>query len=66
MSKKIFIVSSSPRKNGNSDFLAEEFARGAREAGHAVEKVNSARAVFPVSSAANVSSKTESTPCFRA
>ena len=40
MSKKIFIVSSSPRKNGNSDFLAEEFARGAREAGHAVEKVN--------------------------
>lgn len=39
MSKKIFIVSSTPRKNGNSDILAEEFARGAREAGHSVEKV---------------------------
>ena len=39
MSKKIFIVSSTPRKNGNSDILAEEFARGAREAGHSVEKI---------------------------
>ncbi len=40
MGKKIFIVSSTPRKNGNSDILAEEFARGAREAGHTAEKIN--------------------------
>lgn len=40
MSKKVFIVSSSPRVNGNSDALAEEFARGARESGHAVTKVS--------------------------
>ena len=40
MSKKVFIVSSTPRKNGNSDILAEEFARGAAEAGHLVRKVN--------------------------
>ena len=39
MSKHILIISTSPRKGGNSDALAEEFARGAREAGHKVEKV---------------------------
>lgn len=39
MSKKVLIISSSPRKGGNSDTLAEEFARGAREAGHEVEKI---------------------------
>lgn len=40
MKKKVFIVSSSPRKDGNSDTLANEFARGAAEAGHDVTKVN--------------------------
>ncbi len=40
MSKNVFIVSSSPRKDGNSDMLAEEFAKGARDAGHAVQKIN--------------------------
>ncbi len=39
MSKKILIISTSPRKGGNSDTLAGEFARGAREAGNTVEKV---------------------------
>ena len=39
MSKKVLILSTSPRKGGNSDTLAEEFARGAREAGHEVEKI---------------------------
>lgn len=37
--KKILIVSTSPRKGGNSDILADEFANGAREAGHDVEKI---------------------------
>lgn len=39
MSKKVLIVSASPRRGGNSDCLCDEFARGAREAGHEVEKI---------------------------
>ncbi len=39
MNKKILIISTTPRKGGNSDTLAEEFARGAREAGNQVEKI---------------------------
>lgn len=39
MSKQILIISTSPRKGGNSDALAEAFARGAREAGQQVEKI---------------------------
>ncbi len=37
--KKIIVLSSSPRKGGNSDTLSNEFVRGAVEAGHNVEKV---------------------------
>ena len=37
MSKTVLIVSSSPRKNGNSETLADAFANGAREAGRRVE-----------------------------
>ena len=37
--KNILILSGSPRKNGNSDILCDEFARGAAEAGHQVEKL---------------------------
>jgi multimeric flavodoxin WrbA len=37
--KKVLIISSSPRKGGNSDLLCDEFARGAKEAGHEVEKI---------------------------
>ncbi len=37
--KKVLILSGSPRKNGNSDILCDEFMRGALEAGNAVEKV---------------------------
>ena len=32
MKKNILILSTSPRKNGNSEMLAREFARGAEEA----------------------------------
>ena len=39
MSKKVLVISTSPRKGGNSDTLADEFVRGAREAGNSVEKV---------------------------
>ena len=39
MSKNILILSASPRKNANSDILCDEFMKGAREAGHEVEKI---------------------------
>lgn len=37
--KNILILSSSPRRGGNSDTLSDEFLRGARDAGHSVEKI---------------------------
>ena len=40
MSKKVLILSGSPRKGGNSDLLCDEFARGATESGNVVKKVN--------------------------
>ena len=39
MGKKVLILSSSPRRNGNSDLLCDRFAEGAGEAGHQVEKI---------------------------
>lgn len=36
--KKILILSSSPRRGGNSDTLCDEFLRGATEAGNEAEK----------------------------
>ena len=37
--KKVLILSGSPRRGGNSDVLCDEFAKGALEAGHEVEKI---------------------------
>ena len=39
MSKKVLIISASPRKGGNSDLLCDQFLKGAKEAGHDAEKV---------------------------
>ena len=39
MAKKVLILSGSPRREGNSDILCDEFLRGAKEAGHDVEKI---------------------------
>ena len=39
MSKKVLILSGSPRKDGNSDILCNEFMRGAVESGNEVEKI---------------------------
>ena len=39
MSKKILVISSSPRRGGNSDLLCDRFLLGAQEAGHTAEKV---------------------------
>lgn len=40
MSKTVLVISTSPRKNGNSDALADAFIRGAQQAGNQVEKIN--------------------------
>ena len=38
MSKKVVIISSSPRKGQNSDTLCDEFLRGTQDAGHEAVK----------------------------
>lgn len=38
--KSVLILSSSPRRGGNSETLCREFAKGAEEAGHSVEMIN--------------------------
>jgi multimeric flavodoxin WrbA len=42
MAKKILILTGSPRRNGNSDALAEAFTTGAEKAGAEVRRVNTA------------------------
>lgn len=37
--KKVLIISSSPRQNGNSDLLCDQFLKGAQESGHFTEKI---------------------------
>lgn len=39
MSKKVIILSTSPRRGGNSEALADAFLAGAAGAGHTVEKI---------------------------
>jgi len=39
MSKKVLLISASPRENSNSDALCDAFMRGAQESGHHVEKI---------------------------
>lgn len=39
---KILVITGSPRKNGNSNTLAENFIKGAEEAGHTVVRFDSA------------------------
>ena len=39
MAKKVLILSSSPRRGGNSDVLCDEFMKGALEEGNEVEKI---------------------------
>lgn len=43
MAKKILIVTGSPRLNGNSDQLAQAFAKGAEEAGNTVTLFSAGR-----------------------
>ncbi|MGN0477249.1 MAG: flavodoxin family protein [Ruminococcus sp.] len=39
MNKNVLILSGSPRKDGNSDILCNEFMKGAEESGNRVEKI---------------------------
>ncbi|GAP15784.1 multimeric flavodoxin WrbA [Longilinea arvoryzae] len=39
MSKKVLVLSASPRKGGNSDLLCDQFIKGAQEAGNPAEKI---------------------------
>lgn len=41
---KITVLAGSPRKNGTSNYMADEFIRGAKESGHEVYKFDTARA----------------------
>ena len=41
---RIFVIESSPHKNGSSNLLADYFISGAREAGHTVTVFDAARA----------------------
>lgn len=40
MSRKVLIISTSPRKNGNSECLADAFMKGATDGGNKVEKIS--------------------------
>lgn len=40
MAKNVLVISTSLRKGGNSDVLADEFLKGATDAGHQVEKIS--------------------------
>jgi multimeric flavodoxin WrbA len=39
MSKKVLVLSASPRRGGNSDLLCDQFILGAQQAGHDAEKI---------------------------
>jgi len=39
MSKKVLVLSGSPRKGGNSDLLCDQFILGAKETGNQTEKI---------------------------
>lgn len=39
MKKKVIAIVASPRRNGNSDLLSDQFLRGAEESGHLIEKI---------------------------
>ena len=42
MSKKVLVLTASPRKNGNTEKMADAFIRGAEHAGHSVTKFEAA------------------------
>ncbi|MCR0335962.1 flavodoxin family protein [[Clostridium] innocuum] len=51
MSKNVLIISSSPRKDGNSDTLCNQFRKGAEETGNRVDKIRLAELTIDYCSA---------------
>ena len=41
MAKNIVVITGSPRKNGNTEILADAFIKGAKSSGNTVAKINS-------------------------
>ncbi len=39
MSKRVLVLSASPRRGGNSDLLCDQFVLGAQKVGHHAEKI---------------------------
>jgi multimeric flavodoxin WrbA len=39
LSRKVLVLSASPRRGGNSDLLCDQFMLGARQAGHSADKI---------------------------
>lgn len=58
MDKKVLIISSSPREGGNSDTLCDQFGKGAKEAGHFVDKIRLAQMKIEYCSACYACKKT--------
>lgn len=58
MSKRVLIISSSPRKGGNSDTLCDQFMKGAEEAGNQVYKIRLAEMKIDYCSACYACKKT--------
>lgn len=54
----ILILSGSPRKGGNSDLLCDAFAKGARDAGHTVEKIRLAEKNIPYCTGCGICNQT--------
>lgn len=52
MPKNILVLSTSPRRQGNSDQLADAFIRGAQDAGHRTEKLHCVKKILPSAKAA--------------
>lgn len=42
MKKNVFVITGSPRRDGNSERMAKAFIRGAKEAGHSIETFDAA------------------------
>ena len=58
MSKNVLIISSSPRKGGNSDTLCDQFKKGAEERGNYAEKIRLAELNIDYCSACYACKKT--------
>ena len=59
MGKNVLILTGSPRIGGNTDRLAESFAKGAKEAGHNVKTFAAGRADIKPCKACNACSMRE-------